>query len=136
MTIPKTMLIGPGLPEEAFALEVSNFFNQVPETDTVPMKKIDLARSAATITFMQELASKQDELLVSAIKMINAIKVEEVIDGAGAPAWPAVQESVARDYGNIVEFCQAGLDKLLEDYPMEGEEDADTSTRGSGSTVL
>ena len=128
LMLPITMLIGPGIPEEAFAFDVPNLFNQAPETDAVPTKKIDLNRSIDTITFMQELASKQDELLVSMIKIFGSIEVGQ--SGDGSPAWTTVQESVQRDYDNIVAFCQAGLNKLLEDYPVEGEEDADTSATG------
>ena len=132
--LPGTMLSGPGLPEEAFAFDVSNFFGQVPEVNTVPMKKVDLARSSATLIFMQELASKQDELLVAMMKVIESIEVGQG-EGKGSSAWTTVQTSVTRDYNNILEFCQAGLDKLLTDYPVE-ETDAETNILGSGGSSV
>jgi hypothetical protein len=119
------MLAGPGLPDEAFSLDISNFFNQKPESDSVSIKKVDLNRSMETIQFMQELASKQDELLVSVIKIIGGIEVGQ--GEGGSPAWDTVKTSVSKDYSNIVEFCQAGLNKLAEDYPVE-------ETNGSSET--
>ena len=124
--LPVTMLTGPGLPEEAFALDITNFFNQKPESNSVSIRKVDLNRSMETIEFMQVLASKQDELLVSAIKIIGGIEVGQG-DGEESSAWNTVQKSVSKDYANIVEFCQAGLDKIIEDYPME-ETDANNKS--------
>ena len=69
------------------------------------------------IDFLQQLASKQDELLVSVLKIIDSIEVDQSKDGS--PAWTTVKKSVAKDYANIVAFCQAGLDKIIADYPEE-----------------
>ena len=134
--LPSTMLAGPGLPEEAFMFEVRDLYNQLPETEkeTVPMKKIDLERSVSTINFMQELAGKQDELLVSVIKIIHGIEVGQ--SKGGSPAWDTVKESVSRDYDNIVAFCQAGLDKLTKDFPTEEENDDKPSATGSGGQAV
>ncbi len=126
--VPVTMLDGPGLPEEAFMFDVHNLYNQMPDKPeeqkmTTTMKKADLNRSIDTINFMQALAAKQDELLVSVIKIIGAIDVKHSIDEGGAPAWATVQEGVARDYENIVQFCQAGLSQILTDYPTEEDGD-------------
>ena len=129
--ISSTMLMGPGLPEEAFALELTNFFNQKPESDTVSIKKVDLNRSMETIEFMQELAGKQDKLLVSIIKIIGAIEVGQ--EEGGSPAWTTVQKGVSQDYANIVAFCQAGLDKIITDNPIE-EVENDTRPTGQNNT--
>lgn len=121
--LPVSMLQGPGIPEEAFAFELTNFFNQKPDADPaiIPVKKIDMARSRATIDFLQELSIKQDELLVSLIKIINEIEVGQ--GGEGSPAWTTVQKSVQKDYDNTVHFCKAALDRIIAEYPMEETED-------------
>ena len=116
--LPITMLAGPGIPEEAFALELTNFFNQKPDgPEIVPTKAVDLERSRATIDFLQELSTKQDELLVSNIKIMNGIEVGQ--GEGGSPAWDTVKQSINKDYDNTVLFCKAALDKIMTDYPVE-----------------
>ena len=130
--LPVTMLSGPGIPEEAFAFELTNFFNQKPDgPETVPVKTIDMERSRATIDFLQELAAKQDMLLVSIIKIIHGIEVGQ--GEGGSPAWDTVKQSVQKDYDNTVAFCQASLDKILIDYPIEGEANGSSNTDDSES---
>lgn len=125
--LPITMLSGPGLPEEAFALDISNFFNQKPDgPEIIPVKVIDMERFQATIDFLQELSTKQDELLVSIIKIINSIEVGQ--GKGGSPAWDTVKKSISKDYDNTVEFCKAGLDKIFTDYPIEEETDGDNKS--------
>ncbi|MCK5613174.1 hypothetical protein KAR91_65475 [Candidatus Pacearchaeota archaeon] len=125
--LPVTMLIGPGIPEEAFAFELTNFFNQKPDgPETVPVKVVDMERSRATIDFLQELSTKQDELLVSIIKIIDGIEVGQ--GEGGSPAWDTVKQSISKDYENTVLFCHAALNKIMTDYPVEeknGSSDTD-----------
>ena len=125
--LPITMLSGPGLPEEAFAFELTNFFNQKPDgPETESVKVVDLQRSRATIDFLTELSTKQDELLVSIIKIINDIEVGQ--GEGGSPAWDTVKSSVNKDYDNTVLFCKAALDKIMVDYPIQEETDGNAKS--------
>ena len=99
------------------------------------MKAMDRARSWATLIFLRELATKQDELLRAMMNLIGAIEVEQPL-GKGFPAWTTVQENVARDYEKILQFCQAGLDLIIETYPMEETKDDNTGTDGRGGSIL